>query len=235
MIRYIKIEDSNKRDAELTFKSINSGNKVFLALESGEKPTNKKVIKSSQNNSLENLINEKEITQEHYNQFSEILISDNKEIDFELFGKFIGKTDKIYTTNKFKPVFNVSVSEQIINPDGDLVEERKPNYLESNINGLNTLKWTNKYIPKNKLYNKVVLSSKYQIKHVNGLTFDFLFNMAKDLHEKKSFMMIGGGKGNEPIILNDGGKPFRGFLEGRIEGDSYCLILHLSNQEFKGI
>ena len=25
MIRYIKIEDSNKRDAELTFKSINSG------------------------------------------------------------------------------------------------------------------------------------------------------------------------------------------------------------------
>ena len=62
--------------------------------------------------------------------------------------------------------------------DGDLVEERKPNYLESNINGLNTLKWTNKYIPKNKLYNKVVLSSKYQIKHVNGLTFDFLFNMA---------------------------------------------------------
>ena len=41
MIRYIKIEDSNKRDAELTFKSINSGNKVFLALESGEKPTNK--------------------------------------------------------------------------------------------------------------------------------------------------------------------------------------------------
>ena len=65
MIRYIKIEDSNKRDAELTFKSINSGNKVFLALESGEKPTNKKVIKSSQNNSLDNLINENEITQEH--------------------------------------------------------------------------------------------------------------------------------------------------------------------------
>ena len=67
------------------------------------------MIKSSQSNSLDNLINEKEITQEHYNQFSEILISDDK-IDFELFGKFIGKTDKIYTTNKFKPVFNVSVS-----------------------------------------------------------------------------------------------------------------------------
>ena len=41
MIRYIKIEDSNKRDAELTFKSINSGNKV-LALESTENQKNKK-------------------------------------------------------------------------------------------------------------------------------------------------------------------------------------------------
>ena len=42
----------------------------------------------------------------------------------------------------------------------------------------NIVKWTGKYVPKVKLYNKVALSSKYQIKHVNGLTFDFLFNIA---------------------------------------------------------
>ena len=124
MIRYIKIEDSNKRDAELTFKSINSGNKV-LALESGEKPTNKKVIKSSQNNSLDNLINEKNITQEHYNQFSEILISDDKEIDFELFGKFIGKTDKIYTTKNLNQ-YLMLVFRTNNKSNGDLVEERNP-------------------------------------------------------------------------------------------------------------
>ena len=51
---------------------------------------------------------------------------------------------------------------------------------------------------------------KYQIKHVNGLTFDFLFNIAKKLHEKQSFMMMGGGKGSDPLVFNDGGKPYRG-------------------------
>jgi hypothetical protein len=60
-----------------------------------------------------------------------------------------------------------------------------------------------------------------------------LFNIAKQLYDKESFMMLGGGKGNEPLIFNDGGKPYRGFLEGIIKGESYCLILHLSNQEFK--
>ena len=47
MIRYIKIEDSQKRDAEITFKSINSKASIYLAIETGEKPKKKKVIKSS--------------------------------------------------------------------------------------------------------------------------------------------------------------------------------------------
>jgi hypothetical protein len=49
-------------------------------------------------------------------------------------------------------------------------------------------------------------------------------------------VLVGGGKkGNEPIVLSLGGTPYRGFLEGRIEGDKYCLILHLSNMELKDI
>ena len=235
MIRYIKIEDSNNRDAELTFKSVRSDNNIFLALETGEKPINKKVIKSTLEKSIFSLIETSSPNQEDYNNFSEKLINHDDEIDFELFGKFVGKTDKIFTTSNFKPVFNVVVTEQIVDTKGELVEERKPNYLNSNINESSIVKWTNKYIPKSKLYNKVVLRSKYQIKHVNGLTFDFLFKIAKDLHTKHSFMRVGGGKGDEPLVLYDGGKPFRGFLEGRIKEDSYCLILHLSDQEFKGL
>ncbi len=30
-------------------------------------------------------------------------------------------------------------------------------------------------------------------------------------------MILGGGKGNEPLIFNDGGKPYRGFLEGKVK------------------
>ena len=235
MIRYIKLEDENKRDAEITFKSVTQKNMVFLALEDGKKPINKKVIKSSKEFTLESLIGSSEPSQEEYDDFSEKLIKEDKEIDFELFGKFIDKTDRIYTDKNLNPVYNVELTEKVFDTNGDLKEERVPNYLYSNISGENILKWTGKYIPKHKLYNKVVFSSKYQIKHINGLTFDFLYNISKSLNDKNSFMILGGGKGNEPLVFHDGGKPYRGFLEGKIKDNSYCLILHLSNQEYKTI
>ena len=47
-------------------------------------------------------------------------------------------------------------------------------------------------------------------------------------------MPVGAGeKGNQPLVMSDGGKPYRAFLEGRVRGDSYCLILHLTDQELK--
>tara|TARA_B110000027_G_C16092961_1_gene289348 strand:+ start:638 stop:1345 length:708 start_codon:yes stop_codon:yes gene_type:complete len=235
MIRYIKIEDANKRDAEITFKSVKSGDLIYLALENGEKPINKRVIKSTSENSIEHLIGKNEPTQEDYNSFSEKLIENDSEIDFELFGKYVDKTDKIYTNTDLKPVYNVTITEQILNTEGELVEEKEQTFNKSNINGDSTVRWTGKYIPKNKIYNKIVLSSKYQLKHINGLTFDFLFNVAKDLHEKDSLMMLGGGKGNEPLTINDGGRPYRAFLEGKVKENSYCLIMHFSNQEYKAI
>lgn len=235
MIRYIKIEDSNKIDAEITFKSIRRGNEIYMALENGEKPINKRIIKLSKETSVDFLIGKEHPTDDDFSEFSDRLIKKDDEIDFNLFGKYIDKVDKIYTNKNLDPVYNVNISEQILDTKGQLVEEKDKVFSKSNINGESIVKWTGKYIPKKKLYNKVVLSSKYQIKHINGLTFDFLFKIAKDLHEKDSFMMLGGGKGNEPLVLNDGGRPYRAFLEGKIKDQSYVLIIHLSNQEYKSI
>ena len=132
MIRYIQIEDSNKIDAEITFKSIKKGNQIYMALENGEKPQNKRVLKSTKENSLDFLIGKENPSDDDYNKFSEKLIHKDDEIDFELFGKFIDKVDKIYTNQELKPVFNVNISEQIIDPKGELVEE-KENTKNSNL------------------------------------------------------------------------------------------------------
>jgi len=73
-----------------------------------------------------------------------------------------------------------------------------------------------------------------ELVHVNGLTFDFLYAMAKELDKRQAFMLIRGGeKGDKPIVMNRGGKAYNAFLEGRVKGDAYCLILHLSNLELK--
>ncbi len=47
-------------------------------------------------------------------------------------------------------------------------------------------------------------------------------------------MLLGAGpKSNQPLILRRGATPYRGFLEGRTDGDRYCLVLHLSNMELR--
>jgi hypothetical protein len=73
-----------------------------------------------------------------------------------------------------------------------------------------------------------------QLRHVDGVTFDFLFGIAKELHEKDSVMLVGAGsKGKDPLLLQLNGSPYRGFLDGRIKGDEYLLLLHLSSMELK--
>jgi hypothetical protein len=86
------------------------------------------------------------------------------------------------------------------------------------------------------MYNKVVFVKKYQLHHVNGLTFEFLYDIAKQLEDEQSLMIVGAGKnGKDPLVFQDGGKKYRGFLEGRTQGKKYLLVLHLSNLELKDI
>ena len=45
------------------------------------------------------------------------------------------------------------------------------------------VKCSGKLIPKEKAVKMFVFSRKYQVKHVNGLTYDFLYEIAKNLSE----------------------------------------------------
>ena len=162
------------------------------------------------------------------------MVVSDPELDLELTGKFIDDVSRVYINEEQKPVFRVKKIEKIFSPKAELKEEREPKYNESNIADESIVNWTGKMMPRAKVYNKLVFDKKYQLKHVNGLTYDFLFEMAKELSDKDSLMMLGGGKsGKEPLVMNDGGKPYRAFLEGRIKGEKYCLILHLTDQELK--
>ena len=49
-------------------------------------------------------------------------------------------------------------------------------------------------------------------------------------------MLIGAGeKGVGPLVFTKGGTSYRAFLEGRVDGDKYMLILRLTNLELKEI
>ena len=242
MIRYIKLANDKKRDAEITFRSLNPRPAVTLVMESGDKVINKRIIKGTSQTSTQSLFtkyNEKpkegvDFQMQLAARLAEDLIASDPESNLELTGKFIDDVSRVYINADEKPVFRVKKTEKIFSPKAELKEEREPKYNESNITGENMVKWTGKLMPKSQVYNKLVFNKKYQLKHVNGLTYDFLFDMAKELADKDALMMMGAGaSGKEPLVMNDGGKPYRAFLEGRIKGDKYCLILHLTDQELK--
>ncbi|MEL6375394.1 MAG: hypothetical protein AAFR04_15660, partial [Pseudomonadota bacterium] len=119
-------------------------------------------------------------------------------------------------------------------PDGSERERRERRMVEPNTDADLPLSWTGRKIAKADAMRRFVFSSKFQIVHVNGLTYDFLHAIARELDESESLMLLGGGaSGKEPLVFRRGGVTYRGFLEGRVDGPRYILLLHLSNLELK--
>ena len=241
MIRYIKLSNEKNRDAEVTYRSLNPKASIKLGINSPGDVINRRVLKSTTTTDFSTLIADFKLDKTEDEELqksillSEEIIKNDPEIDFEMGGKYISGLQRVYVNEQQKPVFKVRKTEKIFSPTAELKEEREPKYDESNILD-QIVKWTGKMMPKSKMYNKLVFTKKYQIKHINGLTYDFLFEMAKQLSDKDSLMMLGGGKsGKEPLVMNDGGKPYRAFLEGRVKEERYCLILHLTDQELKSL
>ena len=231
MSRYINIADAKGRNAEIIFSTKTKKPSIKLVTEKGSDVQTIRLLKSTALTSYEGLsksLGEGEA-------LAKALISSNPEIDLKLTGKFIKSTSKVYVDKSLKPVNRITKKEIVHNPDGSIKEERIPKETVSNILSEIPLK-PGKIFPKKEIYNKLVFARKYQLHHVNGLTFDFLYEIAKELQENDSLMMIGAGaKGNEPLVFQDGGKSYRAFLEGRVKDKTYMLILHLSNLELKGI
>jgi hypothetical protein len=149
-------------------------------------------------------------------------------------GRYLRDTSRVYVNADGPIVHKAQFWEIVHNPDGSERERRPRKILESNVSGEAPLRWSGKFIPKDEACRKFVFTGKVQLHHINGLTYDFLFAMAKQLEQKNSLMLVGAGpKSNQPLVLKRGGAPYRGFLEGRTQGDKYCLILHYSNLELK--
>ena len=65
--------------------------------------------------------------------------------------------------------------------------------------------------------------------HSNALEYDFLYGIAAHLDERQLMVRVGSGRrGVGPLIIERNGLKYRGFLDGRIQGDSMRLVLYLA-------
>lgn len=231
-MRMLNISNEKKRDASVGMESKKMKSKISFVLKDGSPKRNVRVLRGSLSVDLDDLVSKCG----GLYKVGEEIIKGDPEIDFENTGRLVTNTRKLYLNAQNQIAYRVNLYEVVKNPDGTEKERKELNKTESNILSDIPLRWTGMKIPKEKAVKKFVFSRKYQIRHVNGLTYDFLYDMAKTLQESNSLMLVGGGKkGTDPIILTGGGTPYRGFLEGRVKNDKYCLILHLTNLELKEI
>jgi len=226
----INICNSVGRDAVVNMESVNVPLRVRWLDSKNRQARNIRVLKSTVDHDIESLVAD----QGGLENVAKALIDGDPEINLESVGSFLAATSRVFVDQSNKMVHRIQQFEIVKDPQGNERERRTRAVVPQNVSSDMPLNWTGTFLKKSDVVRKFVFANKMQLMHINGLTYDFLFGMAKELEEKESMMLLGGGpKSNQPLILRRGSSPYRGFLEGRTDGDKYCLLLHLSNLELK--
>lgn len=226
----INICDSAGRDAQVAIESVRSPLKVRWVDSQGRQASSARLLKGPLDRDLDALL----ARYGTLGEISQALIAGDPEIDLENTGRLLRETSRVYVNPERQIVHKVQFWEIVRNPDGSERERRPRKLLEPNLAGEIPLRWSGVFIKREVAIRRFVFSGKVQLHHTNGLTYDFLLGIARQLEEKDSLMLLGAGpKSKEPLILRRGGSPYRGFLEGRTQGDKYALVLHFSDLELK--
>ena len=226
----INLSDARKRDAVVKVESTRKRRVVYFRSATGLPAYTYKILKGDITQDYDSL------RQRFGNNegLAQALIDGDPEINLEKDGMFLRNVSRVYVNPKEELVYRIRHTEIVYNPDGSERKRRDQRRLEANVDGDIPLTWTGEMIDKAELVRTVVFQTKMQVVHINGLTYDFLYGMAKELHDAKAMMVLGAGpKGRSPLIFRARSSPYRGFLEGRIKKDKYILLLHLSNMELK--
>jgi|TARA_B110000259_G_scaffold162928_1_gene188008 hypothetical protein len=229
-LKEIHIANEKKRDANVRFVSLIQEKDPTFSFKN--KPIkNKRILINSEKTSDNYLI------EKHKNKLAENILSSDVDIDIETAGKYIGDIDRILFTSKNEILYSPpKIKEILYNQKGEEVKRQDPKEIIPNVrDDTPPLKSTGKFFKRAEILKKFVITKSIQLRHVDGLTYEFLFDMAKTLEDKKSLMLLGGGSGKDPLIFQTNGTPYRGFLDGRINEKHYQLILRLSNMELKRI
>lgn len=226
----ISLSDSRGRDAAVSAESVRVPVRVRWVDDTDRQASTARILKGTIDRDYAALL---EYAGSPEN-VAEALIAGDPELDVEATGAFLRDTSRVYVNSDRQVVHAVSQVEIVKNPDGTEKLRRQKKIAVTNVTPEQPLLWSGKLLPKHDVYNKFAMVSKLQVVHVNGLTYDFLFGIAKELQDKNSLLVVGAGpKANQPLILRRGAVPYRGFLEGRTRGNEYLLLLHLSNIELK--
>ena len=229
-LKEIHIANEKKRDSNVRFLQLIKEKDTTFTFKN-KTIKNKRILINS------DITSDSYLIEKYKNKLADNILSSDVDIDIETAGKYIGDIDRILFTSKNEILYSPpKIKEILYNQKGEEVKRQDPKEIIPNVrDDTPPLKSTGKFFKRAEILKKFVITKSIQLRHVDGLTYEFLFDMAKTLEDKKSLMLLGGGSGKDPLIFQTNGTPYRGFLDGRINEKHYQLILRLSNMELKRI
>lgn len=235
MPRILSITDDKKRDAHVEVASPPRPERLrWVSGKDGAPIRLERLVKSTDKTSFEALA-QRFGTME---AISTALVAGDPELDLEQVGRRLGQATRVWVGRSGQVLYAARVLSVVTAPDG--TEKSRGDFVDVEATvgeDQPPIPWTGRLIPATEVVRKFVLGRKLQVRHVNGLTFEFLHSIASSLEKADKLLLVGAGpKGQSPLVFQTNGAPFRGFLEGRTDGpDRYLLVLHLSNLELKSV
>jgi hypothetical protein len=231
--RTISLTDAKKRDAHVEIETPKRKERYEWINADGEQVHSERFIKQTEKHVYDALIEDADDDPE---ALAQALVEGDPEIDFEMAGRRVGTADRVYVRPDGSVIYCARTLLVQYDPFGDEVDSKDFVDVEATVSEERALPWTGRLFPTDVVVRRFAIGRKLRVRHVNGLTFDFLYDIAKHLDEEGKMLFVGAGKkGAQPLIFQTNGSPYRGFLEGRVDGDGYLLVLHLSNMELKTI
>lgn len=234
MPRILSIADERKRDAQIEARSPARPEPMRWISRSDRAPLRlERLVKSTEKTSLDALTRALGTP----DAIAAALVAADPEIDLEQVGRRLGQATRVWMGASGQILYAARVLSVVTAPDG--TEKSRADFVDVEATvgeDQPPLPWSGRLMPAAQVVRKFALVRKQQLRHVNGLTFDFLFDIARTLETSGQMLVVGAGpRGHQPLVFQTNGSPFRGFLEGRTDGERYLLVLHLSNLELKRV
>lgn len=165
----------------------------------------------------------------------EALIAGDSELNLEQIGVRLEESSRAFVHPESGELAREFETMQVIySPNGEELERKPYQARRANINQEATPVTIGKQVPRERLLKNYVIVRVYQLLHDDGIKFDFLYNIARELDESGCVALLGAGaKGSAPLVFSDNGRPYRCALAGRVRGDEYKLLILVLGQELK--
>ncbi len=165
---------------------------------------------------------------------AQALLTGDPEVDVETVGREVGPCDRVFIDGQGKPLYSASPVEVLYDSNGNETSRHDPVNVPANLVPDTPPVWSGRLLSRDEAVRRYAFTRVWQARHTNALEYDFLHGLAAYLQQQDSLALVGSGpRGTGPLITERNTTPMKGFLEGRIRGDQYLLILHLAAFELR--